>query len=339
MSRQEALISEFSSQSFGACGIFRPRLWGNGREPADMIMIAGRSMLLFNMTEGKSYFDQLCQHNIDQAHARLVEWHEGLKPIRGANAHRNFELFPGDVDEIVVISVVDGPHAGCIAHPTWQFSDMPKVKAVVSLAGEALANIAELHGGIRDVIQFCEAVALDGEMIAANRAVTMVHSIHHLATAELRSLATTAEPAPSYSILGADARGPLELAHMTLFSVRQQVSTVESVFLQMDWHDVAWFEGHIGSSVAKIEAVPKGEYGMASIFAARTRPPLPLFLIVARHISQARHLLEQAAEQIDIAGSLGIVIYLDLGFGAMLVDGGERASSPLTLDIARLAAD
>ncbi|WP_074060844.1 hypothetical protein [Rhizobium etli] len=132
-----------------------------------MIIAVGRSLLFINATEGKSYFENLCDHNLNQARARILEW-QGGRPIRGQNEFQSFAIAWEDIDHIAVISVVDGPHAACLAHSIITEGMPEKVRICCTITSDVMRDLARLGGGARDLLAFCKSISEYGVVTAEN---------------------------------------------------------------------------------------------------------------------------------------------------------------------------
>ncbi|MEI4480950.1 MULTISPECIES: hypothetical protein [unclassified Phyllobacterium] len=163
LTEQEAMVAQFANFSVSASATFHPKLWRNGREPADMIVVIGRAMLFVNMTAGRSYFDDLAKHNIEQAEGRIRDWQGGLS-IKGKNAFRDFSIDYNDIDAIAVVSVVSGPYAACCDHPLPGLSLPPKARLCTSLTTDVVEEIAKRGGGARDIIDLCKTLVGQGQV-------------------------------------------------------------------------------------------------------------------------------------------------------------------------------
>lgn len=302
-SRQEEVLHEFAKNSLGAPCIFMPKLWGNGREPADMIFLFSRTMFLFNMTAGKSYLEDLCNHNVYQARDRLIEWRDGKKAIRGKNAFGDISVFWSDVDEIVVISVVDGPHSASMNNGLAEFKSVPKVKACVTITGNSLYQLALLGGGPRDVLQFLNAVIEDGDPIGPDASRDLVLGLYHSAFGEAIELIKELDLQDGDFIAGVD---PLSYAVFFITKMREGLAGRDIITIIMDWHDIAWLSVALPTGIRQLESkAPDGKF-VHTLAITRPDQEVRMALILMHDMGQIEDAWQKHKEDVEGFQYLGM---------------------------------
>ncbi len=267
---QESLVTTFAKHSISSRTAFHPDQWASGTEPADMIIVVGRAMLFFNMTAGKSYFDNLVAHNIDQARDRLAEW-QGGRQIRGKNEWGAFAIDWTDIDSIHVVSVIDGPHAACMDHPLNDLDLPEKVRLCTSITSKALHQLAVRGGGARDLIGVCQSMR-PGAKISEQSAVRFIRNryneILYMCLEEVK-----AEPKRfGRAIISGREVSSFEEYRHSFEAMRRQTFENSSfdVFSDLAWVDIFPAIAFITSSIAEMEYAPDGQI-RTCIFGGMTR--------------------------------------------------------------------
>lgn len=249
-SRQEQVLREFTKITSGSQQVFHPDLYGRtAKEPADLAIVTGRLALVFYMKDSRLGFDKLVRKNLSQARTWLRRWSLGEK-LRGKNEWREFDVTWDDIDDIVVVSVLDGPEAACLAHPT-AFAEVPKVALAVTIAGECLFRLAEKSGGTRDLLAFLEGIAADGEKVSPSAAVEMLAAMQEAAFAELtKFLADRGQQTrPSDVITG----------YLHSINLGTKADPVAQKDLNLDWSDLATISRMATASIDML--APFGKFG------------------------------------------------------------------------------
>ncbi|MBB3917949.1 hypothetical protein [Rhizobium fabae] len=154
---QEALVATFAKHSISSPSTFLPDQWSSGREPADMIIVIGRALFMFNMKDSKAWLKGVAEENLRQARDRIAEWKLG-RQIRGKNEWQSFAVAWDDIDYIHVVSVIDGPHAACLDHPALEQNMDEKVCLCTTLTSDVLRELVVRAGGARDLITLCVSI-------------------------------------------------------------------------------------------------------------------------------------------------------------------------------------
>jgi len=234
-----------------------------------MVIVVGRAMLLFNMTAGKSYFNNLVAHNVDQARDRLAEWQSG-RQIRGKNQWGAFVIGWGDIDSIHVVSVLDGPHSACMDHPL-EGLDLPsKVKLCTSITSKALHQLVIRGGGARDLIRICQSMR-PGVKISEKSAVRLIRNRYN-EILYLSLEAVTAEPKRfGRAIINGRELSAFEEYRHQFETMRRQNYEDSSydVFSDLSWEDIFPAIAFITTSIAEMEDAPDGQI-RAAIFGSTT---------------------------------------------------------------------
>lgn len=256
--RQEALVASYLQHSISSWSIFHPDLWlsSSGAEPADMICVIGRAMLFVNMTKGKSYFEKLSAHNIDQARKRLADWRDGRR-IKGKNGFRSFDIGWNDIDLIAVVSVVDGPHAACCDHSIVDL-DMPtKVKMCVSLTGDIFRKIAERRGSARDIINFCREIRDRGRLTEFSTK-QMLSKYYNLRVAYWTNGLPDNFSRFGQAMIGGRPVSAFEEARVTFEGIRKQQVNFAERFSDLGWDAIFAASAYIVNCRYEMEDLNEG---------------------------------------------------------------------------------
>jgi hypothetical protein len=248
----EDLIASFSKRSISAWATFHPQIWDSGKEPADMIVKVGRALLFVNMQKSSNWFEQLCEHNIGQARDRILEWKAG-RQLRGKNEHRRFVIDYKDVDTIVVISVIDGPHARCAFHPLAQQGLDEKVRLCFSLTSPVLDFLSSHRGGARDLVRF--GFALRGlAPISSEEGVDLLRQ-QFIQELEVRDILAARPEIITRLIGGASS---FQYVLDTLFSMRMHPDDVVDRFAELGWSHLGAAASFANNAFADIESLKHG---------------------------------------------------------------------------------
>jgi hypothetical protein len=264
---QEAFGASVAQYSISATSMFHPKQWRNGREPADMIIQVGRAVLFFNLTDGRRFFAQMAEHNIQQARDRMAEWAGGLS-IKGENQAQRFDIRWEDVDHIAVISVVDGRYARCMDHPLAGLNLDPKVRICSSITSDCLDELARRMGGARDLIRFC--VALKTELAPngqnGRRIVRAMHKkVLDASLATVAKIPTRVEP----RLDGNGREIPLYDYFASLLNQgRQQQKDPVNHCVDLDWQDIYQTAAFLTNQTAEREWLEDGGVAVTTIGAA-----------------------------------------------------------------------
>lgn len=257
LTRQEELITLFTRRSISANATFHPHQWGNGREPADMVVYFGRSILIFNMTESRSYLDDLISHNLVQAIDRISEWELSRRPVRGESVGRTFSIGWDDIDHIAVFCVVDGPNAACCKVPRSLLGSNEKVRVCYSVTSGLLKTLADLRGGARDLLRFCRmhltsTPVLSNEASAAMLAYfdVLAMSSGHFGLAEPKRIVPTSPNGRRTTWLDQQ----LDI----LVRPRNHAADQDNVFADFSWNEILPVAAFVAASIQKMEDLPKG---------------------------------------------------------------------------------
>jgi hypothetical protein len=254
---QERLVAEFSRHSISSRNTFHPNLWKKlGREPADMIILIGRAVLFVNMTEGNSYFQNLADHNIDQARNRMLDWAVGPS-IKGANKWREFDISWSAVDHIAVISVVDGRHAACSYHELSGLGLDSKVRLCATVTSQVMYSLANKGGGARDLLLFCLSLKGLGLLPHANGADllrTQYDAIRRPFDETTRTPTRLAR-----AIVNGIELNPLDEFALYFTGIRREGSLDHHAFSDLSWRDVFYVASFLANSAAEMEWLPQGQ--------------------------------------------------------------------------------
>jgi len=276
---QESMVAAFFRHSVSGHSTFHPKLFGNGREPADMVVVVGRAMIFVNMHHGRSYFDDLCAHNINQARDRIEEWKSG-KPIRGENGAATFNIAWSDIDAIHVVSVVDGKHSACSGHDISSVTMDPKVRLVTTLTSSVMRRLAKLGGGARDLIAVSQDIA-QMRKVTESDALLIVNNRHDTF---LRQALSSVDRLPNRlapAVLNGRTLSPIEEHKYYLELVRRQSSINAIAFIDMSLEDVFCIVGHVLNTISDIEWASLGH---VSAYIVETR--LKFLVVVSTNLEE-----------------------------------------------------
>ena len=257
-SKQEKALATFSQNSISAYSTFYPNQWGNGREPADLIVVIGKALLFINATEGKSWFDDLCKHNITQAEDRVKDWQENSNlTIKGKNEHRVFNISWSEIEVIAVISVVDGRHAACINHPLEELQFPEKVKICSSITSGVFYELAKKGGSASDLVWLCKSLIGKGRQ--SETVTCKLVKSHYTDLAKAAMAKVLKEPTRLGKALvgGKEVNGFEEFRHM-LTVMKSQGHKASDVFSDLSWKDFFPAVAFINDVIARIEYRDEG---------------------------------------------------------------------------------
>ncbi|NKK72459.1 hypothetical protein GFM13_19135 [Rhizobium leguminosarum bv. viciae] len=222
-----------------------------------MLIVIGRALLFFNMTKGKSYFKQLCDHNISQARDRIAEWQKGPQ-LRGENEWVKFAIAWDDIDHIHVISVVDGRHAANIDHPIQGLGLSDKVRLCSTLTSNVLRELASRGGGARDLIAICKEMIGRGQ-ISEKAGIRLVRKRHnellYAAMASVNKQPSRTGPA----IIGGREVSAFEEFRFRFEGVRRDPHQDLVAFSDFAWSDIFPTIAFIISNIAEMEYLDQGQ--------------------------------------------------------------------------------
>jgi hypothetical protein len=292
---QEEMVATFIKHSISSRSIFHPDQWSSGTEPADMICVVGRAMLLVNMTAGGSYLNSLAKHNIDQARSRIEEW-KGGRQIRGKNDQRSFAVDWSDIDYIAVISVVDGRHAACLDHSLAGLDMDGKVTLCTTLTTRVFRELATKGGGARDLVDICRLLAGKGTTtqfstlrLLRKRYNDLIHSF------------TYGLPDPpsrlGQAIIGGRPVNMFEEARFTLEAARREPIDGLGRFSDLSWRDVFEASAFTVACRAEMEGRLEGQI-RAQVFGTATK----FQVVVSTNMEALTKTIPQLIEVADQAG-------------------------------------
>lgn len=281
-SMQEEILGAFARSSFSAAGVFHPKQWGNGKEPADLLLCIGRSLFMFNMYEGKSWLEQACFHNLNQLRDRIADWKNGPS-IKGANEFATFDIGWDDIDQIAVVSVIDGPHAACLAHPREIVGHSEKVACAYTITGKALLSLANDGIGARELIFLAAFLRQQVSPLASDQIVSALLGRQALAYMQY-NLALPTLKLPRPFIVKGRGVAMFDYIRQSLFALRRQgMAGPTELFCELDWFDVGFIAAEVTKMVSAIENVPKGATGPRFALLQRANGEWKFGVAIAAH--------------------------------------------------------
>lgn len=254
-----------------------------------MLIVVGRAAIFVNMTEGRSYYEDLVAHNICQARDRMNDWASGLS-IKGANQWRQFEVSWSDIDHIALISVVDGRYAGCERHDLSSQNLDPKVRLCATVTASVMRALASKGGGARDLLAFCQAMSGLSKLTPAE-GEALLDTLH---TAKVRSVEDQ---------LRVPTRiGPFDIGgrtvsafqfYMLIFTgMRGHGSVDVEAFSDLDWSEVALTAAFLTESTVEMESAPTGQIRTMR-FGSQTK----FLALISSNMDEATRLMPQILEE------------------------------------------
>ena len=305
---QERLVAHFAEHSISARNTFHPNLWKkSGREPADMIIAIGHAVLFVNMTAGRSYFQTLVDHNIDQGRARMLEWAGGLS-IKGSNSWRSFDIDWSAINYIALISVVDGPHAGCAYHEIDCLHLDPKVRLCATVTAEVMLNLASKAGGARDLLNFC--LSLRGaQTLSPEESVGKLLAQYNSLRGPVEAVCRVPKKFGRAILHGKEVTSIDEYINL-LTVIRREGKIDPDIFSDLSWREILNSAGFLADSTAEMEGLPHGALKMLRI-GELTKLTLVITSNAERFNQIAPSLLEGEKE----AGVQAVIIIFLTSFG------------------------
>jgi hypothetical protein len=253
---QERMVAHFAEHSISARNTFHPNLWKkSGREPADMIIVIGRAVLFVNMTASRSYLQELIDHNINQGRARMLEWAAGLS-IKGSNRWRSFDIDWSAVDYIALISVVDGPHAGCAHHDISSLDLNPKVRLCATVTAGIMFNLANKVGGARDLLAYCLSLRT-AQTLSPEEGVRKLLAQYDAIRGPIEAACRIPKKFGRAILQGKEVNSIDE--YINLLTVLRREGNVDSdIFADLSWSEILRSAAFFANSAAQMESHPLG---------------------------------------------------------------------------------
>lgn len=154
-SQQERLLHAASSRGFGFPYAFVPDLYLQGKEPADLLLLAGDTMFIVNCTEGNKSLEKQIKHNLKQARTFLKKWTNDVT-IKNADHKNEGTLKRQDFSNFVIVSVTGSQEKICKRFGCDLFEKSAGVRAKFSIEFEALAQLFEVGGNCIDLLRFSD---------------------------------------------------------------------------------------------------------------------------------------------------------------------------------------
>jgi len=268
-STQELLLSTATQHSFGALYLFQPDTYRKGhgvREPADLVWLCRRTAFLINMQAGASTFESQAAHNMKQLRGWLRAW-AGGKALLGSNAWRTFEIPYDEIEQIVLLSIVDGGDAA--AEFDWdelarcQMLAGPKAVAAASLPQRLLLDLVKRGGTALDLADYILHLSTLPR-VSEEVAMMMLSEQHFDAVHRIRTVMGSAEDR--------DDELDTKVSQGIVQQLRAHAGIKEgemtdgiydgiSVFNDLDWEESARLIFSISDVTKMVRDVPIGEYG------------------------------------------------------------------------------
>jgi hypothetical protein len=332
----EAIVGMFSRLSLGAINIFHPDLYHKGKEPADMIFLNRRSIIVFYMTTIGRSFEKASIHNFDQAKKQLRLWKKGCFKITGSNQFRKFDVSYNDVDNILVIGVVGGKVEASQLHLDSVGWDH-KIKAVATIASSTLFRIARMGGGVRDILAFVKKLPASGEVLSCAHArwhlEQMEEGAHEAARSRLAQANGFVRPKSRHREFAVKTLReillPVRGAPGAMMGLEHGVEIASDILPDLDIRDIANMTFGIAAGKATLDSVPKGKYGPSEIMGNFSNPAFNFGLLVSRQAVNG-HALIQLKEKYSWRFCINLSIVENMTFPILIADRSFGASAYTT---------
>ena len=274
----ERLMAKFAAKSFSFAGLFHPNQWKNGREFADLVLKVGRSLFVFNMYEGRQWFESACLHNLDQVSDRITDWRSGL-PIRGANNFRDFHIRWDDIDNIAVVSIVDVADSGCCFHEPDLIGHRDKLACAVTISGDVLRNLASKRGGARELVLLCSHLCASPGRIASSDICDMLASFRDDVIEAAWQHRPVIKHEPPMTSTNEEKINALKLAHQQIEGMflkageKPILDYASDCLCQMGWYERASIASIVAEVAPIIWRVGPGETGPQLSYCERVDQP------------------------------------------------------------------
>lgn len=306
---QEALVAAFAQHSISARNTFHPQQWSSGTEPADIVIVVGKALLLINThASTTNYFETMIAHNIIQARKRIEEWKTG-KQIRGRNDWREFVIEWKDIAYIHVISVIDGPHAACADHPLAGLNMDIKVTLCTTLTSRVLHDLALKGGGARDLVTVCRALVGQSTVTEAET-MNMIQARYTSLKNQAMKLAPREPKRFGKAIVKGKSVDWFDEFRMKFVGTRTSGSEVTDLLSDLDWTDIFPAIAFIIESICQLEEMPLLQQKRTEVFGSVTR----LRVLVGFIEDLGRH-VPNASDRMDGEGTSILFIVILSNFG------------------------
>ena len=327
---QERLITDFSSHLLGAQSVFKPELYRNGEEPADLVWVVGRCVVILHMTSSKRSLDYNRNHNHAQLHKWLRRWKQGAI-LRGIDIALDYD----DVDFVIGISVVGGPNAASVIEDrevlVARCKGHEKLFACATITDIVLQRLAKRSVGLKDIIQFFDFLRARGDEVSDSDSILWIEfwEDHFAAQARLQfsdSLPDTMSLNQSW----------LETHRLfaALKSSDSQDYSASVILSDICFADAVWLSVAERAAVSSIEK-PNNRISRSVIWARRRVGTYSIGIVAGGSSELARSDFNFA-----IANALTIVSILEPGFRSkMFVSKATDAMRTLYPTITRFAQE
>ncbi|WP_156460420.1 hypothetical protein [Devosia sp. Root635] len=317
--------------------LFHPNQWSDGKEPADMLLRVGRVLIWFQMYRGRESFEGAVEHNLAQARDRISEWHR--RSIKGANDHRLFDIAYGDIEDLLVVSVVDGPHAACATHPRDIIAE-PKVAGVITITGEVLGHLAALGGGPRELAFMANFLIDCPGTLPGAALVSALDGRRSLADLNYNLIIDGLDEPKPWTLSTGRKVSTYEFVRRSMIGMRLDPEGPTDTFSELDWFDMGYLAHWATVFTFKIRSVKLGAEGVRYAKVNRMGPGLMFSVAIAAHtgilLENQPAILEELQKN---AVNFSYMIALDGGtLISMAALGSLPAIRPLQADLQKLRA-
>lgn len=332
-SLQEEVVHAYSARSIGASGLFIPDTYGvNRHEPADLAWVAGRCVILMNMTNSRKALSKKTDHNLSQMRRWLGKWRAGAR-LTGRSTTTEFDLGFGDIDHILLLSIVDGQGAGCLYHhqaaSLWK--DF-KVSGCATITDRIMRDLAWSGGCARDLVSWVRELQKDKRDVFPER--ELAKAIRDRCITSMIWAATRAKTNLPPATTEYHAKAVQQTVGLFSAVHAQAPDYIWDICADMNLADIHWFAFQY-SQLEGMIAKP-GKFGTTVVVARRKSGPYNHEIHVFANSALAAQL---TSSLINVKPGIILVSLLDFTAAApifMYVAGRWNGTSRLSEDLTSL---
>jgi hypothetical protein len=279
---QERFVREISSHLLGDQFVFKPLLYRNAEEPADLVWMTGRCLVILNATSGRRSLQQMSEHNNSQMHRWLRRWQNG-ELLRGPD---NVSLAYSDIDYVIGLSIVGGENAASfIDEDQVRFSrakGRPSLCACATISDGVLLKLAEKCVGIMDIIDFLQYLRDRGDVVEDKDALDWIEYW------EMESLAGPFVQFLHLMPVDVDMKDSWEYTKGLLHGLKNDLNVAhisKPILSDIGLADAYWIA--IAERTLALQIAEPGQTGALSVGAIRRKKYYNMMIMVSANISVA----------------------------------------------------
>ena len=307
---QERILHDLSKHIIGPQALFCPAEYGPShkrKEPADIAWVVNRCAILIYATSSGHSFAKKRDHNCRQLHKWLRAWKSGHL-LKGRAHEKDVSFEFGDVDHIIGLSIIENGEIGCQYHgDEVSHSADYKLSGCATLTSSAMAFLAGLTTGPRDVIMWLEDLRLIGRM------VTVEEFLSHVGNGFMQQAIITRNAFSKFHNNNIDFQYVISHTMQTFYTLKQAEIHEFGLPVLYDicFSDVMWFS--FAGRALLSQLAPPGKTGNLFIVTERKTSIYRFALAAAAN-------LKVAAENVKHLGpdTPGIVMQLSMAGEVLL---------------------